>query len=181
MKESNPVETSWALDEGRRAVKLAMEDLKAFGITERDRIHVSDQPLEYLEGCNYRKLTFGPEPACHGRQGNVFWYALGLAWLRLLQREYITQFMGCYVYRVYMNMDRMLVVRNRSEMNAFLKDFDFGKKDWIDWQEVAEAGYAGMEITTRGGLPPEWHFPSGAVWDVTAVDDLELLWYCGSL
>lgn len=111
---------------------------------------------------------------------NGLWYSCGSAWDDWCEYEMPQWITGSpYVYRIEVNLSRMLVIRTGEEFDAFEERYgvSVGRFKVIDWKAVAQ-DYDGIEICPyRSDRRPDWYYPwavaSGCVWGSGAVKSVE--------
>jgi len=141
------------------------------------RLHFSKNKISKVK--NTPKQAPGAKPI-------GFWYSVGRAWQDWAKNNFWE--LGDYIYRIDLDMSKILLISNLEEMTKF--NDEFGIKDkgntngWnignnkIHWEEVAKQ-YSGIEINPFEGEGKytfgwygTWDIASGCIWDASAVKDL---------
>lgn len=149
---------------------------KASGI---DRVFRSPEPFTGFRPGSVQKAGFKPRG---------LWYSCGSEWddwCRYEMPEWITK--SPYVYRIEVNLSRMLVIRDDDDFRAFESSYLVRGRGMavIDWKAVAR-DYDGIEICpyqNQRRMSSDWYYgwdvASGCIWGSGAFKSVEAVESCG--
>jgi tRNA nucleotidyltransferase/poly(A) polymerase len=149
---------------------------KASGI---DRVFRSPKPFTGFRPVSGQGHDFKPKG---------LWYSCGSAWDDWCRYEMPSGITGApYVYRIEVNLSRMIVIRNAEDFKDFESKYGVLQRGMmmIDWKEVAR-DYDGIEICPyqhRFRMSSMWYYgwdvASGCIWGSGAFKAVESLESCG--
>lgn len=132
--------------------------------------------------------TFRPSRQSRGPKPQGLWYSCGSAWddwCRSEMPEWIEE--APYVYRLRVELSRMLVLRHEEDLARFTTRYSIGEEtgDEIDWRAVAKR-YEGIEICPhhwgfrRVPWYNAWNVASGCIWGAGAFRGVEMVETCST-
>ncbi len=146
-----------------------------------DRVFRSHKPFAGFRSVSVQKDGFKPKG---------LWYSCGSAWDDWCRNEmphWITK--SPHVYRIKVNLSRMLVIRNASDFGAFeVRYLTYTSSGYqlINWEAVAR-DYDGIEICpyqSKFRRVADWYYPwdvaSGCIWGPGAFKSVEPVEACGT-
>ncbi len=144
-----------------------------------DRVFRSPEPFTGFRPVSGQKVGFKPEG---------LWYSCGSEWDDWCRYEMPHWITGSpYVYRIEVNLSRMLVIRNDDDFRDFDARYRIFKSGFglIDWPRVAR-DYDGIEICPyqqqhrmSSGWYYSWGVASGCIWGSGAFKSVEPVETCG--
>jgi hypothetical protein len=144
-----------------------------------DRVFRSPKPFTGFRPVSGQKVGFKPKG---------LWYSCGSEWDDWCRYEMPQGITGSpHVYRIEVNLSRMLVIRNDDDFESFVSKYRVFKSGFglIDWPRVAR-DYDGIEICPyqqQRRMSSDWYYPwdvaSGCIWGSGAFKSVEPVETCG--
>jgi hypothetical protein len=141
-------------------------------ITPDMRIHISKNPIYKLELRSYTQIP--------SNKPRGLWYGFGDNWIDWVE-TIMPEWMGEYIYRVYIDGSNVLQIKDYSEIKEFYKEYISrdqlcpGGTYFVDWNRIATK-YDGIEINPYIGearLKYDWYHTwdvaSGCIWNLDMV------------
>ena len=105
---------------------------------------------------------------------------IGLSWIDWVRDE-MPQLEHDNVFKIDINEDKMLLIKNIEQLSAFDKEYGFSKyiHRVINWSKVASK-YGGIEISPyiyEGRMKYDWYYTwdvaSGCIWEDGVITNIE--------